>query len=163
MRLISPDMLRARLHGKQEHAILDVRREGDYAQGHLFFACNIPRSILELRIEQLVPRLDTPITIAAKGPHAEDVGNVLARFGYTDVGILEGENDGWTATGGQLFSGINVPSKAFGEFVEVEADTPRVSAEELDPLLHGRDRIVVLDTRPFAEYQVMSIPGAINC
>jgi rhodanese-related sulfurtransferase len=163
MRLISPDMLRARLHGKQEHAILDVRREGDYAKGHLFFACNIPRSILELRIEQLVPRVDTPITIAAKGPHAEDVGNVLARFGYTDVCMLEGENDGWTATGGRLFSGINVPSKAFGEFVEIEADTPRVSAEELDRLLQGGERIAVLDARPFAEYQVMSIPGAINC
>lgn len=163
MRLISSDMLRARLRGKQEHAILDVRREGDYAKGHLFFACNIPRSILELKIEQLVPRVDTPITIAAKGPHAEDVGNVLARYGYTDVCILEGENDGWTATGGQLFSGINVPSKAFGEFVEIEAATPHVSPEELERLLHSGERIVVLDSRPFAEYQVMSIPGAINC
>jgi rhodanese-related sulfurtransferase len=163
MRFISPDMLRARLRGKQEHAILDVRREGDYAKGHLFFACNIPRSVLELRIEQLVPRADTPITIAAKGPHAEDVGNLLARFGYSDVRILEGENDGWTATGGQLFSGINVPSKAFGEFVEIEADTPRVSPEDLDRLLLSGESIVMLDSRPFAEYQVMSIPGAINC
>ena len=163
MHLISPDMLRARLRGKQEHAILDVRREGDYAKGHLFFACNIPRSVLELRIEQLVPRADTPITIAAKGPHAEDVGDVLARYGYTDVSLLDGENDGWTATGGQLFSGINVPSKAFGEFVEAEADTPHVSPEGLERLLHGNGGIVVLDSRPFAEYQVMSIPGAINC
>ena len=163
MRLISPDMLRARLRGKQEHAILDVRREGDYAKGHLFFACNIPRSVLELRIEQVVPRADTPITIAAKGPHAEDVGDVLARYGYADVCLLDGENDGWTATGGQLFSGINVPSKAFGEFVEAEADTPHVSPEELERLLHGNEGILVLDSRPFAEYQVMSIPGAINC
>jgi rhodanese-related sulfurtransferase len=163
MRLISPDMLRTRLRGNQEHAILDVRREGDYAKGHLFFACNIPRSVLELRIEQLVPRVDTPVTIAATGPHAEDVGNVLARFGYTDVCFLEGENEGFTATGGQLFSGINVPSKAFGEFVEREADTPHISPEELERLLQGGERIVVLDSRPFAEYQVMSIPGAINC
>lgn len=163
MRLISPDTLRARLRGNQEHAILDVRREGDYAKGHLFFACNIPRSILELRIEQAVPRVDTPITIAAKGPYAEDVGEVLGRFGYTDVCLLDGENDGWAATGGQLFSGINVPSKAFGEFIEAEADTPHVSAEELEQLLRVGERCVVLDSRPFPEYQVMSIPGAINC
>jgi rhodanese-related sulfurtransferase len=163
MRLISPDKLRARLRGNQEHAILDVRREGEYAKGHLFFACNIPRSVLELRIEQLVPRTDTPITIAAKGAHAEDVGNVLARFGYTDVSLLEGENDGWTAMGGQLFSGINVPSKAFGEFVEWKADTPHVAPEELERLLRDGESIVVLDSRPFAEYQVMSIPGAVNC
>ncbi|HET7680976.1 MAG TPA: rhodanese-like domain-containing protein [Xanthobacteraceae bacterium] len=163
MRLISPDTLRARLRGKREHAILDVRREGDYAKGHLFFASNVPRSILELRIEQLVPRVDTPITIAAKGLHADDVGDVLARYGYTNVCALDGENDGWTATGGQLFAGLNVPSKAFGEFVEIEADTPHVSPEELERLLHNGETIMVLDSRPFAEYQVMSIPGAINC
>jgi rhodanese-related sulfurtransferase len=163
MRLISPAMLRARLRGNEEHAILDVRREGDFAKGHLFFACNIPRSILELKIEQLVPRLDTPITIAATGPYADDAGNVLTRYGYTDVCLLDGENDGWTAIGGQLFSGLNVPSKAFGEFVESEADTPHVSPEELERLLHAGERIVVLDSRPFSEYQVMSIPGAINC
>jgi rhodanese-related sulfurtransferase len=163
MRLISPDMLRAKLRGKQEHAILDVRREGDYAKGHLFFACNIPRSVLELKIERLVPRVDTPITIAAKGSHAEDVGEVLAQYGYTDICLLDGENDGWAATGGQLFSGINVPSKAFGEFIEIEAHTPRVSAAELDRLLHNGESVVVLDSRPFAEYEVMSIPGAVNC
>ena len=140
MRLISPAMLRAKLRGNEEHAILDVRREGDFAKGHLFFACNIPRSILELKIEQLVPRLDAPITIAATGPYADDAGNVLTRYGYTDVCLLDGENDGWTAIGGQLFSGLNVPSKAFGEFVESEADTPHVSPEELERLLHAGEK-----------------------
>lgn len=167
MRLISPDELRARLSGTQEHAILDVRREGDFAKDHLFFACNIPRSVLELRIEQLVPRTDTPITIVAKGPFAADVGELLAQFGYTDVHLLDGETAGWSAAGGQLFSGMNVPSKAFGEFVEIEAETPHIAPEDLARVFQGKaghgTGYVVLDSRPFAEYQVMNIPGAVNC
>ena len=35
------------------------------------------------------------------------------------------------AAGYELFSGVNVPSKAFGEFVEHESGTPSISAEEL--------------------------------
>ena len=33
--------------------------------------------------------------------------------------------------GGELFSGVNVPSKAFGEFVEHHYDTPRVPPQEI--------------------------------
>lgn len=163
MRLISAAELRARLCDTREHAILDVRREGDFAKDHLFHACNIPRSVLELRIEQLVPRTNTPIVIAAKGRFADDVGDVLAQFGYTDVCLLEGENAGWTAVGGQLFSGMNVPSKAFGEFIEIEAGTPHIAPEDLAHVFQSETGYVVLDSRPFAEYHVMNIPGAVNC
>ena len=163
MRSLSPETLRARLNGSSEHAVLDVRREGEFARGHLFFACNIPRSILELRIEQLVPRRNTPITIVAKGAYADDVGDVLAHFGYTDVCLLDGEIDGWRAAGGQVFSGINVPSKAFGEYVETRAETPHLGPEELKALLDKKSDIIILDSRPLPEYQVMSIPRAIDC
>ena len=34
----------------------------------------------------------------------------------------------WADAGLILFSGVNVPSKAFGEFVEHERDTPNIDA-----------------------------------
>lgn len=164
MRTITSDELKQRLRSSAEHAILDVRREGDFAKGHLFFASNIPRSHLELRIEQLVPRRTTPITLVAKSSaDAADAAKVLSEFGYEDVATLASGLDGWMAKGGQLFSGINVPSKAFGEFVEHAAKTPHIGPEALKHLLDGREKVVVFDARPFAEYQLMSIPGAINC
>src|SRR5262249_15027172 len=62
----------------------------------------------------------------------------------------------------ELFSGVNVPSKAFGEFVEHACATPSISAEELNRLIHGGTDMVVLDSRPFDEYQRVSIPTGIN-
>ena len=62
----------------------------------------------------------------------------------------------------ELFSGVNVPSKAFGEFVEHACGTRSISADELKRLIARRSDLVVLDSRPFDEYQRMSIPTGIN-
>jgi hypothetical protein len=62
----------------------------------------------------------------------------------------------------RLFSGVNVPSKAFGEHVEHSYETPSVSAEELqcsdrEGRGYGRARQPAFD-----EYQRVSIPTATN-
>ncbi|MFQ5765029.1 MAG: rhodanese-like domain-containing protein, partial [Rhodospirillales bacterium] len=57
---------------------------------------------------------------------------------------------------------VNVPSKAFGEFIEARCATPRVTADELNAMLDRGEDVVVLDSRPFDEYQNMSIPGGID-
>jgi rhodanese-related sulfurtransferase len=77
--------------------------------------------------------------------------------------VLEGGVGAWRAAGFQLFSGVNVPSKAFGEFVEHACETPRISAAELKAKLDAGEDVVVLDSRPMAEYRVMNIPGAQDC
>ena len=42
--------------------------------------------------------------------------------------ICEGGIAAWEEAGLELFSGVNVPSKAFGEFVEHASRTPSISA-----------------------------------
>jgi rhodanese-related sulfurtransferase len=86
----------------------------------------------------------------------------MADLGYTDVRVLEGGLPGWRAAGHEVFSGVNVPSKAFGEFVEHHSGTPSLSAQELRALMEAGRKLVVLDSRPFEEYRAMNIPGAIN-
>jgi rhodanese-related sulfurtransferase len=83
-------------------------------------------------------------------------------LGYTDVAILEGGCAGWKAAGGELFSGVNVPSKAFGEFVEHHYDTPRVPPQEIRRLIDSGKKLVILDSRPYEEYHRMNIPGGID-
>jgi rhodanese-related sulfurtransferase len=61
-----------------------------------------------------------------------------------------------------LFSGVNVPSKAFGELVEHENGTPSISAEELNALMQAGTDMVVLDSRPYDEYARVSIPTGVN-
>ena len=49
----------------------------------------------------------------------------LAGFGYSDVTILDNGVAGWAEAGFEMFGGMNVPSKAFGEFIEATYQTPR--------------------------------------
>ena len=148
VRSVSAQGLRAMLLDGQELALLDVREEGVFSESHLLFARSVPLSRLELRIARLVPRRATRIVLvdAAEGL-AERAARVLTKAGYTDVSILAGGIVAWEAAGFELFSGVNVPSKAFGEFVEHESHTPSISAEELDALMRAGTDMVVLDTR----------------
>ena len=68
----------------------------------------------------------------------------------------------WAAAGFEVFSGVNVPSKAFGEYIEHASGTPNISAAELERLLREKADMVVLDSRPFDEYSRVSIPTGIN-
>ncbi len=159
--------LRRKLLEPAEIALIDVREQGVFAKCHLLLASCIPLSRLELRFAELVPRLDTHIVLCDAGPVGAEntawcAAERLESFGYGNVAVLEGGIDGWNNAGFELFNGINVPSKAFGEFVERTYDTPRITAADLRARQASGDDLVILDSRPFSEYHRMSIPGGIN-
>jgi len=141
-----------------------VREQGVHYRGHPFFACSAPLSRLEMMIGDLVPRRDAPVVVLDGGEEdlAAKAKARLRELGYTKVKSLEGGCAAWKASGGELFSGVNVPSKAFGEFVEHHYQTPRIPASELHQLFSSGKKLVVLDSRPFEEYHRMSIPGGID-
>jgi rhodanese-related sulfurtransferase len=149
--------------GSGELALLDVREQGVHYRGHPFFACSAPLSRLELVIGDLVPRKKVPIVVLDGGNEglAEKAEQKLRELGYTDVSILDGGCAAWKAAGLELFSGVNVPSKAFGEFVEHHYGTPRIAPGELKRLQQLK-QILVVDSRPLEEYQRMNIPGGID-
>jgi rhodanese-related sulfurtransferase len=160
---VGPAELRGMFDDGDELALIDVREELIYSQGHLLLARSAPLSRLELKFAQLVPRRATRIVLCDDGDGlAERAAKVLARNGYTDLRILAGGVTAWAKTGFELFTGVNVPSKAFGEFIEHEQATPSIAAEELAKLLRGGADLVVLDSRPFDEYARVSIPSATN-
>jgi rhodanese-related sulfurtransferase len=147
----------------RELALIDVREELTFSLRHLLWARNVPLSRLELRFALLVPRHSTRIVLIDDGDGlAQRAAEVLARAGYTDLAILDGGVSAWEAAGFELFSGVNVPSKAFGEHVEHDSGTPSISADELDALIRGKADMVVVDSRPFDEFQRVSIPTATN-
>ena len=155
------------LAGGGELALLDVREQGVHYRGHPFFACAAPLSRLELVIADLVPRKGAPVVLLDGGGEdetqglAEKAAKKLSELGYWDVSILDGGCAGWKAAGLELFSGVNVPSKAFGEFVEHHYGTPRIPPAELKRL-QALKQVVIVDSRPFEEYRRMSIPGGID-
>lgn len=163
-RAVTPAEVRALLLAGSEFALLDVREQGVHYQGHPFFACALPLSRLELLVEALLPRKSAPLVLLDGGGEglAERAAARLGALGYSNIAILAGGCAAWQADGGELFSGVNVPSKAFGEFVEHHYDTPRVPPEEIVAMRSAGRRMVILDSRPWDEYHRMNIPGGID-
>ncbi len=160
---VSPAALRSLLADGSEIALIDVREELIYSQGHLLLARSAPLSRLELKFAALVPRRTTRIVLCDEDDGlAERAAAALARNDYSDLRVLSGGVDAWAAAGFELFTGVNVPSKAFGEYIEHENGTPSIAAEELAQLTRQGADLVIMDSRPFDEYARVSIPGATN-
>ncbi|MGU9827807.1 cystathionine beta-lyase [Pseudomonas sp. LF242] len=162
---ITPSQLQQWLFDGQEIAVFDVREHGQYGEAHLFHGVNLPYSRLELEVRRLAPNPQVRLVI-----YDQDGGEVAARaaarlqaLGYSRVQLLEGGAQGWQAAGLQLFAGVHVPSKAFGELVEEASHTPHVTARQLAEWQARGEPLVVLDGRPFEEYRKMTIPGSICC
>jgi len=157
------------LHDGAEIALLDVREHGQYGEAHIFLCVSVPYSRLESDIQRLVPRIGTRIVVYDDGSEgvtprlAERAAVRLAALGYEHVFVLDGGAPAWREAGFQLFAGVNVRSKAFGEQTELSFHTPRIGARELFNRLARGDDLVVLDGRPLDEYRKMSIPTAVCC
>jgi rhodanese-related sulfurtransferase/predicted metal-dependent enzyme (double-stranded beta helix superfamily) len=162
--LVTALELRGMLGDGAELALLDVREEGVYSKAHLLTAASLPLSRLELRLDAMVPRRSTRIVLCDDDENlAQRAAALMRRFGYRNISVLAGGVGAWKAAGFELFSGVYVPSKAFGEFVEHECATPRIGAAELKAKIDAGEDIVILDSRPMDEYRVMNIPGAADC
>lgn len=165
MNKISPLELKDLLHGEQELALIDVRGQGAFSESHLLYAICVPLSHLDLLIGDLVPGKDTILVVVDEETSEDFAGRantLLGDLGYTNVMVLDGGVAAWQVAGMELFSGVNVPSKAFGEFVEAQYETPRLPAAEVRAMLDDGRNMVIVDSRPFDEYNRMSIPTATD-
>ena len=165
--IISAVDLKAQILARSELAILDVREEGIYFEGHLLWASNTPLSRLEFVVGALLPCLVVPIVVYDSGPVGKEgvarrAQSRLQELEFENVQILSGGIDGWREAGFEIFSGLNVPSKTFGEYLLQNRKPPEIKALDLHKRLTQNDNLVVLDSRPMDEYNAMSIPSAID-
>ncbi len=161
--------VRQALLDRREIAFLDVREEDPHARSHPLFAANFPLSRVELDAYDKLPRRDVWIVTLDEGDVSTAESDAmlaaqrLVQLGFTNVSVFEGGVRAWAAAGGELFKDVNVPSKSFGELVESRQHTPSLSAQEVKALIDEKADVVLLDVRPFEEFNTMSIPTAINC
>ena len=142
-----------------------MREAGQFGEGHLFFAVPLPYSRFELALAALVPNPAVRLVLCDGGDDAiaARAAKRAEALGYRNVHILQGGTQAWKRAGYTLYEGVNVPSKTFGELVEHEKHTPRVTAQELEAMRRAGENFVIVDGRPFAEYRKMNIPGGICC
>ena len=157
---ISPQSLDALLKGDSPFALIDVRETGEYNNAHIPGASLIPRRDLETQIAAAVLHSTTPVVLcdddARRAPLA---AATLESLGYSDVSVLDGGINRWVTQEYPTEWGVNVPSKDFGEKVEVVHHVPEIDAVELRERIDRGDELVILDTRTPEEYQRLCIPG----
>jgi rhodanese-related sulfurtransferase len=147
-----------------EIAFFDVREPGPFADGHPFFAVPLPYSRLEVDIGHLAPNPTVRMVLCDGGDGVAERARTRAEaLGYANVTVLAGGTPAWKSAGYTLFEGVNLPSKAFGELIEHERHTPRISAQDLEAMTRRGDDFVIVDGRTWAEYTRFNIPGGICC
>ena len=157
---ISPETLNDLLAGNNQFALIDVREVGEYNSSHIPGSSLIPRRQLESQMSVAVPFKGTRIILCDDdGRRAEIAVSTLGRMGYGNVSYLRGGTNQWVTEGFPTEWGVNVPSKDFGERVEVENHVPEINANELHARIERGDKLVILDTRTPEEYQRFCIPG----
>ena len=160
---ISPADASGLMASDELFAVFDVRERGEYNDRQIPYTTSLPRSQIEFRIGELVPNRKVPIVVYDEGgSRAGLAADTLTQLGYADVALLQGGLSAWQSDGRETVSGVNVPSKAFGERVYHDREVPDLSAEELKALLDGHSDLTVIDVRTPEEYGRFCIPGGIN-
>ncbi len=156
---IVPETLRYLLDQGSTLALLDVREHGEYNAAHIPGATSLPRRLIEFRLTRLVP-CPTVQTVVCDdaGRRARLAAATMERMGYSRVAILEGGVNRWASLGLPTEWGMNVPSKDFGERMEVQHHVPTIEAAELDRKMKDGQRVIILDTRTPGEYERACIP-----
>jgi rhodanese-related sulfurtransferase len=157
---ISPADLAELQRSGRSHALIDVREPGEYNLAHIPGASSVPRRQLEARMGRLVPLRRVHVVVCDDtGRRAALAARTLERMGYTDVSVLAGGVNRWASQNLPTEWGMNVPSKDFGEKVEVQHHVPTIDADELARRQQRGDDLIIVDTRTPEEYRRFCIPG----
>lgn len=162
---IDVSTIREHLRQQDEIAFIDVREAGEFGRGHAFLAANLPLSELETKVIRVIPRRNVVVVVQDQegGDRARRAIRRLQQLGYRNVFLARGGVDGWQQAGHLLFQGVNVPSKAFSEWIEHQAHTPTLSAEQIYRWQQQGKAFLLLDGRTLQEFRQHHIPGAIHC
>ncbi|MDE2802974.1 MAG: rhodanese-like domain-containing protein [Chloroflexota bacterium] len=157
---VTPAELDALLRGATPFALLDVREAGEYNSTHIPGSCWLPRRRLEYQLLDSVPYAAVPVVLCDDdGRRATLAARTVEEMGYADVRVLEGGINAWVNQGFSTEWGMNVPSKDFGERIEIQNHVANISADELHSRLADGRPTVILDSRTPEEYRRFAIPG----
>jgi len=157
---ISARQLDDLLHGRAPFALIDVREAGEYNSSHIPGASSIPRRLLEVQLPRAVPFAGTRVVLCDDdGRRARLAAATLERMGYRQVSMLDGGINRWVTETLPTEWGTNVPSKDFGEKVEVVHHVAEIEASDLAERVRRGDKLVILDSRTPEEFRRFCIPG----
>jgi len=85
-----------RLINSEDAVIVDVRSDGEFRQGHIINALNVPEKQLEAQLGKLSKHKDKPlITVCRTGQVSAKAATALRRHGFERVNTLAGGLLSW--------------------------------------------------------------------
>ncbi|WP_413203640.1 rhodanese-like domain-containing protein [Rhodospirillum sp. A1_3_36] len=102
---VSLDDLKAKMDGKEDCLVIDVRGEGEYAGGHPRGAMNLPVGELKTRLNEisdddLAALKATPVyLICATNSRAASAARTLKGKGFTALSVVDGGVGKWQRKG----------------------------------------------------------------
>lgn len=94
------------LINREDALVIDVRDTGDFIEGHLPGARNVPAASLEQKMAELVADKDRPVIVTcATGARTVNACKKLKAAGYTRVHELEGGLQAWMSAGLPVIKG----------------------------------------------------------
>ena len=97
---ISQDELQTLMKSENKPLLIDVRTEGEYADGHVPGAINIPHKKLEQRLAELSGVKNSQVVLYCRsGTRAGFAKKILAKNGFTKLDHLSGDYIAWNKKG----------------------------------------------------------------
>jgi phage shock protein E len=98
VREVSPS--KANEQQAQGAVLVDVREREEFEQGHAAGAIHLSKGLVELRIEEAVPDVSTPIICyCGGGSRSALAADNLQKMGYQNVTSMEGGFKAWKSEG----------------------------------------------------------------
>jgi len=95
---ISQDELTKQLKSDNKPVVIDVRTAGEFADGHVPGAINIPHSEMKKRLSEIVNLKDKDIVLYCRsGKRAGIAKDILAAGGFSKLNHLDGDFNAWSA------------------------------------------------------------------
>ncbi len=80
--------------------LIDVREDSDWQESHAQDAIHLSRGVIELKIEDRIPDVATPIVVyCGGGSRSALAADSLQKMGYTNVLSLAGGYKAWKESG----------------------------------------------------------------
>jgi len=94
-----PDVKR-RIDAAEKFVLVDVREDGEWAQGHLPGAIHLGKGVIERDIEQRIPDTSAKVILYCGGGFRSALAaDNLQKMGYSNVESMDGGWKGWKDAG----------------------------------------------------------------
>ncbi len=100
---LSQEAFLKKVAANKDVVILDVRTAGEFEEGRVPKAVNIPHSSLKRRLDELADAKDKEIVIYCRsGGRAGVAAKILSKAGYTKLFHLDGDMTAWASEGQKI-------------------------------------------------------------